>query len=162
MTVDASLAVSLDTPAHPVRDELDRQTAAAFPRHAAWLSRSATAVAAAGVTTVLDLGAAPAGRFWEITGVVVVGTDDHTVISGTTVAFYIGQPSQAPLSDLILPGSQAGSAVTVPANSQWGRRQLLALSRQHPYVLVTGAPAGQNLTAVLFGWDRDLTELPIK
>lgn len=169
MTLDAGIALELNTDGQhdhgtmftpDAGEQLDKANAARFARHAVTLSQTAAAVAnAAGVATV-DLNGPGQGRYWEVTGLVVVGADDHTVIAGTTVAFYIGNVQQASLSDLVLPGSQGGASVTVPSNAQWGRRQLQALAPDHAFVIVRGLGAGVQVVANLLGWDRDLSELP--
>lgn len=122
-----------------------------------WHRRSASEVAVTGVATQIKLGGPNVGRILEIVGLVVIGSDDHTVIAGTTVALYAGASTSTMVSlgDLVLPGSQGGSAVTVPSNAQWGRYQFVLTATEKLYVVVNGASTGQNLLATVLSWDWD-------
>lgn len=135
---------------------------AAFQFHAIYLDASQGATATSGTPTVIKMGGPNQGRFWEVTALTVTGSDDRTVLAGTNVAFYVGNPSQAQLVDLILPGSQGGSAVTVPANAQFSRRQIIVQWPQQAYFIVYGASTGQVLTAGVQGWDNDVLDLPVR
>lgn len=130
------------------------------------LSVPAGTAAPASGPAVLDLGGPAQGRWWELTAIAVVGDDDHTAIADTNVALYVTSRLSGtqlpPLSDLILPGTQGGTAVSVPANAQFSRRQVVALHPTHIVVLVYGASSGQQLRAAGRGWDRDTDELPIR
>lgn len=121
-----------------------------------WIRRNATAQAVAGVPTVLDLsrGGPGPGRMWDVRAIAVIGSDDHTNLAGTTVAIYLGEPSQVGLGDVYIPGASGGSGVTVPANIQFGEDQLAVIEPHHLYLVVDGAAAGQQLTAVAYGFEK--------
>lgn len=166
--LDAGAAIQIDFGAEI--DRLGRATTdlrtaldAAFDLHAIPLSTNGSAIAAAGVRTLIDVGGPAVGRFWEVVALTVIGSDDHTVLAGTNVAFYAGIPAAAGnLADIVLPGTQGGAATTVPANAQFSRRQIVIPYPQHAYFLIYGASAGQSLSGNLRGWDRDVSELPLR
>lgn len=146
-----------------VTKDLKTTLEALFERHAIPLSTSGSGVAATGAPTLLDAGGPAIGRYWEIVTMTVVGTNDRTLVTGASVAFYVGATSMAGnLADLVLPATQGGVAATVPANAQFSRRQVIVQYPQHAYFLVYGAPNAQALQANIRGWDRDVTELPLR
>lgn len=156
LSIGAQLSIQLGRQT----DAITAALAALSSGHAVPLDLGVGAVAAAGKPTLLNLGGPNRGRFWKITGLVVNGSDDRTVLAGTQVAFYIGNAGMAATPDLVLPGSQGGSPVTVPANAQWGNNQLCVQNPQQAFVLVYGAAAAQQLQAGIFGWDLDVSAFP--
>lgn len=120
-----------------------------------WLSRMSSTIAASDGTALVDFGVPTVGRYWECTSITIVGTDDHTVVSGAYVALYIGNPQVPTLSGLLLPATQGGSAVGLPATAQFGRKQACCMAQDHVFCRVYGAPSGQSITGVLLGWDKD-------
>lgn len=70
-------------------------------------------------TGVVLLGSPPNGRTWNIVSLLLLGTDDHTSVAGATVALYVGNPANAPLSDCINPGQSVPMAVTFARHCHW-------------------------------------------
>src|SRR5437879_10636862 len=63
----------------------------AFERHGVPIRLATSAVAVASTRCVLDIGGPNTGRYWEVAGIAVIGSDDHTVLASTFVALYAGQ-----------------------------------------------------------------------
>lgn len=143
-------------------DKLGNLADALFDMHAIPLNlRNSTIVPSSGPAQI-TMGGPRVGRFWEVTALVVVGTDDHTVLTGTEVAFYVGNADTPTVLDVVLPGSQGGAGVTVPANAQFGRRQIVVQATEKAFYLINGATPGQVLNAGLIGWDRDVLDYPVR
>lgn len=159
--VFAEIATHIGAAIDKAADAFLTRQRAEFNYHAIPISRTSSGVAVANTPLVISCGGPAKGRFLEITAITVVGSDDHTVLTGTNVAFYVGVTSLANLKDLVLPGSQGGSAVTVPSNAQFGRRQIIAQSPERAYFIIYGLTAGQQITATVIGWDRDVLEYPV-
>lgn len=118
-----------------------------FPR--AFHRRLATQVVSTGATAqLLDLGTPQVNHDWTVNLVTVTGADDHTVLTGTDVALYVGDPhgfttGQYSLADLVSPSN----ANTVPNAVSFSRMVCWVHSNEHLYVLVYGTAVGQILTA---------------
>lgn len=112
----------------------------------------------AGATSyaTIGLGGPNGGRYWEVTSISVLGSDGITTVAGTNVEFCIGEPSNPIINDIRLPGTQQGTAVTVPSNAQFGQHTFIVRASQKAYVRVYGAATTQPLVAILTGWDRPL------
>lgn len=125
---------------------------------AAFLERTATAVGggAAAYSKPLRLGGPNGGRYWEVTAITVLGPDEITAVGSTNVVFYVGNPDSPSVNDVRLPGVQGGSAVTVPANAQFGPHTFVVMPGSQVYVRVYGAASSVQLVALMQGWDRPL------
>lgn len=120
------------------------------------IQRMKSTGAVTGTPTVLAFdnpGPSP-GRIWDVRAVAVVGNDDRTNIANTNVALYVGEPNAVGVGDVFLPGTQGGTAVTVPANVQFGEDQCCVIEPDRLYVVVYGVATGTQVTAVMFAWDK--------
>ena len=132
---------------------------------ARWQRKTTSVDAPASGYAVLKLGRPQVGRQHNIRSVCIVGSDDHTVLTGTDCGFYIGDSSSLTgtssvpnLGENFLPSSQGGGAVTVPANVQFGSKGCMAISPDEAYATVYGASSGQQLVAVMWYWDEPMVD----
>lgn len=108
-------------------------------------TRVNTQTAITGQPTVLPLGHPSVGRVWSPRLFTVLGSDDHTVVAGTTWAVYLGDPANFGVGQVAIPGSLG----TVPGFYDIGRDVLWIHSEEDAFVVVNGATTGQALTAVM-------------
>lgn len=100
--------------------------------------------AAGSSTTTLKLGKPRSGRAWNLVYLTVTGADDSTVVAGATVASYVGDPASPTLHGLIDPAN--GSVV--PNSASFGEKQVWIHDDEELFLVVYGAPNGQQLSAV--------------
>ena len=155
--MDASLSVAVGAATahdhHPddAPPGLDNPAAAMLapapvaPRRPIYITRAASAAAASGVATILDLGRPSAGRAWNVLSVTVIGSDDHTSLAGVSPTVYLGTPDANAViySQCLVPAN----GQTVPNVSSFTPGVVWAVN-EHLFVIVYGAAAGQVLTAV--------------
>jgi hypothetical protein len=152
-----------------IENMLDLRMPPRYPSHpyeaARWTPKSASVLAPASGYAVLKLGRPQAGRQFNIRSVCIMGSDDHTILTGTYCGFYIGDASSLTgtasvpnLGENFLPGSQGGAGVTVPANAQFGSKGAMCTYPNEIYATVYGATSGQQLVAVCWYWDEPQTD----
>lgn len=134
-----------------------------------WVHVAKTRHVAADGTALIRFEQKPnGGRMWHITAVALVaGADGLTTYAASTVTFSIGIPStggaggpiSGNLADIVLPGVQGGAKVTVPANAQFNRHQVVCMNPLEPYFYVTGVTPGDPVTAILYGVDAPFESL---
>lgn len=123
------------------------------PRQAIRRRRMASAVMPAAGPLVLDLDGPPADSMWSLIHVVITGADDHTAVAGASAALYVGGEPPAinagnvanwlpPLGDLLQPG------IAVPGYWAFSKETVYAHFGDSVFVVVYGAAAGTNLSAV--------------
>lgn len=103
---------------------------------------SSGAVPTVGVL-VLPFGNVPAGYTYEYTHCVVVGADASTVLAGASAALYIGNTSIFGLGNIVQPG------IAVPGFWNFGGGVIYGHFGDEIFVVVSGAAAGANVSAVL-------------
>jgi hypothetical protein len=141
-------------------EDLARAIAAAAPKSegpvadSIWIDDQANAKMGAGTTkyTILGFRGPQAGRYWEITNVVILGSDDMTAVANTTAIFCVGDPTNPVLTDVRVPGSNC----TIPMSIQLGPHTVNCPAGRKPYVKVYGAGTTQPVMAILNGWDRPM------
>lgn len=100
-------------------------------------------VVVAGTPLVLAFGDVAAGYTYEIVHCVVVGADASTVLAGASAALYLGNPSSPSLGQILQPG------IAVPGFWNFGGSVIYSHFGDQTYVVVTGAAAGSNVSAIL-------------
>lgn len=96
------------------------------------------------------------GRYWEITSIVVLGSDERTNVANTNVSFCVGDPDSPSLSDIILPGANGATGLSLPVSYQGGNDSIIVAPGRAPYLKIYGLVATQPCTAILQGWDKPL------
>lgn len=104
-------------------------------------------------TLILDLGAVPQGRVWQIRRVVLGGAKVSTTAAGTAYLFAQG----APPSDLNLTNC-VDIFLSLPRGSTYGTHQLYLSRGIHLWAAFVGATAGQQYGASGYveSWDEEL------
>jgi hypothetical protein len=68
-----------------------------------YLRRSNALLADGTHIVTLDVGSPPTGRMWQVIGITLFGTDDHTAVATVVGAVYIGNANQLSLSSMVVP-----------------------------------------------------------
>ena len=82
------------------------------------------------------------GRLWEITQIIAVGSDDHTVLAGVTVSWYLGDPANLDITDVFYPG------LPVVGEQHFSRGVVWMHPQAHLFGNVSGATAGQGILLI--------------
>jgi hypothetical protein len=93
---------------------------------------------------VLDLGAVPLGRVWQVRLIIVGGVTVTTTAVGQAYVFRQG----APPSDLNL-ANCVWIFNTMPQGATFGTHQLFAVSREHLYVAFAAGTSGQQYATAM-------------
>lgn len=84
-----------------------------------YLRRAASVISDGSHLNVLDFGAPPSGRLWQVTYVTLFGSDDHTVVATIVGAVYTGNPNSLALGGLIIPSLPFPSATQISDDVLW-------------------------------------------
>jgi hypothetical protein len=105
-----------------------------------------SAVAAAGVPTLIDTFASPSrGNVWQVIRVALFGSDGHTVLAAVVADVYGGYGPDASAPDM---SSQFLSGVPVAGITLIGPDRVWMHHQETLYAIVYGAAAGQSLELV--------------
>lgn len=105
-----------------------------------YLRRAAAALSDGVNLNVLDLGAPPNGRMWQVIYLTLYGTDDHTAVATIVGGVYVGNPSSLSLPGLVIP------SLAFPSSTQLSDKVLWVHSNENLCVKTSIAgTAGQQL-----------------
>lgn len=96
-------------------DEWDKRN----PRPRYFTVRGQSSSASSSTTPFqIDLGGPPIGFMWDVMGVVLAGTDDHTAVAGA-VALYVGNNANISLTGLLTANFAIPSYTSVGKDRIW-------------------------------------------
>jgi hypothetical protein len=97
----------------------------------------------------LDLGSPAAGRIWRVTGVTVLGTDDHSTAANVTVSIYVGDPFTSTIGNCRVPGT------AVPFLNTWNSRFMIVHDRENLFAIVNTSQAvtAQQIVVNALAWE---------
>lgn len=109
-----------------------------------WRGAVGAGTAAAGTPLTVSLvpNAPAIGRLWNITQLIALGTDDHTAVANTTVSWYLSDPSNPDLSQVVFP------AMAIPGEQHFSSKVIWAHYNEELFGVITGAGAGQSITLI--------------
>lgn len=93
-------------------------------------------------TLSLDLGSPEVGRIWNVTGYVMFGADDSTVVANAKCAIYFGDPAVVGIMGLVLPGA------AIPSSAAWGEKVFWCRSQDNIIAVVSGTGAAGTQVGV--------------
>lgn len=103
-------------------------------------------------SAVIICGTPNTGRIWNVTGITLVGADDHTTLANAKAALYFGDPQNVGLAQCKVP------ALTVPSFQTFSERVLWCHSTENVFIAISGtATAGSSVLATVHyaDWPED-------
>lgn len=107
----------------------------------------ASQIAADG-TASIDLGSPAVGRIWNVTGYVLFGADDNTIVANALGAIYFGDPDRVGIMGLVLP------RLVIPSGQPFSDEVYWCHSNENVVITVSGTGvAGTQVGGKVFYTD---------
>lgn len=92
-----------------------------------------------GVITLVP-GSPATGRIWNVTRVLLTGSDDHTPVAGTVAALYVGDSANPDLASVVWPG-----VIAVPGALTFSKEVLWVKPSEELFVVISGNAVAANI-----------------